>query len=381
MTGITCVRLRDVVRLNCRPVPVDPDITYQSVGILNRGRGLFSRGPLSGAETSYKTLYSISEDDLIYSKLFAWEGAVTVVQREYEGAVVSSEFPTFVVDRDRVDISYLRALTSWHEFHALLARVTTGLGQRRQRVNVDSFLDLEIPLPALGKQREVINIHECSLFAGVSRRALDSLTLCGPSVSRLVMLDDYCDAELFSLGELMQLRRTPVKVDAAERYVEIGIRSFGRGVFRKPSISGGEILTKRVFKIQCSDLLLSNLFSWEGAISVANEAVDNCIGSHRFLTYVPRLESVEPNYLRAYLLSDQGLAKIRAASPGSAGRNRTLNINLLENVRVPLPPVRIQRQVAERFTALQRLVELREKRRRLAEALPQSVLNDELGEL
>lgn len=381
MNSIRRVLIGDVLTLAREPVTVEPDASYRLAGVYGFGRGIFEGKTITGSETKYSRLFRIHAGQIVYSRLKAFEGAFGLVPPNLDGCFVSSEFPTYQVDESLLLPRFLECLVRSPRFAEKSRLHSQGVGARRERLGESSFERIEIALPSLQRQREVINIYERSLFADVSRGALDFLTLCGSSVSRLVMLGDYCDAELCPLGELMQLRRTPVKVDAAEQYVEIGIRSFGRGVFRKPSVSGSEILTKRVFKVQCSDLLLSNVFSWEGAISVANDAVANCIGSHRFLTYVPRLESVEPNYLRAYLLSDQGLAKIRAASPGSAGRNRTLNINLLEKVGVPLPPIHIQRQVAERFAALQRLVELREKRRRLAEALPQSVLNEELGEL
>ena len=73
------------------------------------------------------------------------------------------------------------------------------------------------------------------------------------------------------------------------------------------------------------------------------------IGSHRFMTYVVDPEVADANYLRHYFLSERGLDQIRRASPGSAGRNRTLGIEAFQSLEVQLPPVEEQRKMAQRL--------------------------------
>lgn len=132
-------------------------------------------------------------------------------------------------------------------------------------------------------------------------------------------------------------------------YQEIGIRSFGRGTFQKECVAGVELGSKRVFSIKANDLLISNVFAWEGAIAIATEQDDGLIGSHRFMTWTPRSSDVSIDYLREYFLSDQGLADIRRASPGSAGRNKTLGIKAFEDINLPLPSLATQKAVAKRL--------------------------------
>ena len=117
------------------------------------------------------------------------------------------------------------------------------------------------------------------------------------------------------IADIAVLRRIPVNVEPGEIYREIGIRSFGRGIFHKEPVTGASLGTKRVFEIQPGDLVLSNVFAWEGAIGLAGEAESGMIGSHRFMTYVVDPEAANANYLRHYFLSDHGLEQIRRASP------------------------------------------------------------------
>lgn len=143
------------VRLQRDAVPVDPAATYRNVGVLNHGRGLFEKPALMGAATTYPALFRLHRNQLVYSKLFAWEGSVTVVSEEFDGAFVSSEFPTFDVDEVVADAGYLRHVTAWGGFIEQLSGLTSGLGQRRQRVNVDQFLSASVPLPDLPEQRRI----------------------------------------------------------------------------------------------------------------------------------------------------------------------------------------------------------------------------------
>jgi len=150
-------------------------------------------------------------------------------------------------------------------------------------------------------------------------------------------------------GAVLELVRRPVDVELESMYQEIGVRSFGRGLFHKEPVSGSELGSKRVFKIRSGDLIISNVFAWEGAIAVATSDDDDLIGSHRFMTWTPKVSDVAVDYLREYFLSDHGLADIIRASPGSAGRNKTLGIKAFEDIRVPIPSLPTQANIAKRL--------------------------------
>lgn len=146
--------------------------------------------------------------------------------------------------------------------------------------------------------------------------------------------------------EVLTLARRSVQVDLSLEYAEIGIRSFGRGVFHKPAISGADLGGKRVYEIHEGDLVISNVFAWEGAVTVAGPAENGRIGSHRFMTWVVRPGLGDASYLHHYLLSERGLEQLQRASPGSAGRNRTLAIGAFEDLVIPLPGIGEQRAIA-----------------------------------
>ena len=165
------------------------------------------------------------------------------------------------------------------------------------------------------------------------------------------------------VGDLLSLQRRAVVVEPEAEYLEIGIRSFGRGIFHKDPVSGTDLGNKRVFRIEPDDLVISNVFAWEGAIAVAGPDERGRIGSHRFMTFVPVDRRIDTSWAAWFFRSEAGLELIRRASPGSAGRNRTLAVDRFEALEISIPPIDQQRRIAGR---LDRLEAAASKLRRLA---------------
>lgn len=136
-------------------VNVDEEKTYRTAGIYSYGRGIFARPPISGSETNYKKYNVLHTGQFVYSKLFGWEGALAMVTQEFDGLYVSHEFPTFNITENVADTRYVAHLARWPALHAQLRDKTTGMGSRRQRVNVDRLLSARVPLPELSEQRRV----------------------------------------------------------------------------------------------------------------------------------------------------------------------------------------------------------------------------------
>lgn len=143
----TPVLVGDLVQLARESAAVELERNYPNLGVLNRGRGLFKKPTIRGSETSYKHLYPVRAGQLIYSKLFAWEGSVAMVSDSYRDHFVSSEFPHFDINATAIDHRFLRHLIRADEFTAQLRALASGMGQRRQRVNVDRFLNITVRVP------------------------------------------------------------------------------------------------------------------------------------------------------------------------------------------------------------------------------------------
>ncbi|MFF5291915.1 hypothetical protein [Paractinoplanes globisporus] len=138
-------------------VDVDPKQTYPTVGVLNRGRGLLYRDALAGSATAYKTLNRIGPGVLVYSRLKAFEGAITVTPDDLPESFASQEFPTFEFAPD-ASPGFFRILTTTQIMWDALQGVSKGMGGRRERVKPGDFLSIVMDIPPLPLQQRIVEV-------------------------------------------------------------------------------------------------------------------------------------------------------------------------------------------------------------------------------
>lgn len=173
------------------------------------------------------------------------------------------------------------------------------------------------------------------------------------------------DWTVCTIGDCLERVERPVDVQADEMYTQIGIRSHGKGLFYKEPVTGASLGNKAVFWIEPDCFVLNIVFAWEQAIGKTTQNEVGMIGSHRFPMYRPIDGRVDVDYLITYMLTKRGKDILEAASPGGAGRNRTLGQDRFLKSNIILPSPEEQRKIAEVITTQDKVIELKE--RRLAE--------------
>lgn len=338
------VLLGDVVEQISRAEAVKPDNEYRLLGVRLEGNGAFHRETVSGTETSASRLTRVETGDFIYSRLFAWRGAFGVIGQDLDGCFVSNEFPLFRVNESRLNAAYLNR---WFQLPTTWRRVeedcTGSTPTTRNRFKEEFFLKLQIPLPPLTEQQSLV--ARLDALAEKTRQLETHLNAAERDAEHLLALrfrDAIANAPLRPMAEVALLVRREQSIALDGSYPELGIRSFGKGTFHKPPLSGGDVGTKRLYRIEPGDLLFSNVFAWEGAIAIAQPEDTGRFGSHRFITCRADSAQTSAEFLRYYFLTDEGLLKIGEASPGGAGRNRTLGLEKLMALEVPVPSLSVQ---------------------------------------
>ena len=91
-------------------------------------------------------------------------------------------------------------------------------------------------------------------------------------------------------------------------------------------------------------LTVNIVFAWEQAVAVTTMSETGFIASHRFPMFKPDSSRAEAKYLLRYFLSQKGSEALQLASPGGAGRNRTMSQSAFLKLKLPLPSIRFQRQ-------------------------------------
>lgn len=162
--------------------------------------------------------------------------------------------------------------------------------------------------------------------------------------------------------DILERVEVPVNVEPDKEYVQIGIRSHGKGLFYKEPVLGKALGNKQVFWIQPNCFILNVVFAWEQAITKTTENEIGMIGSHRFPMYRPKNDLVDIDYLIYYFLTKRGTDILEAASPGGAGLNRTLGQERFLKSKITLPTLPEQQKIATILSTQDKVIELKEKR-------------------
>ena len=169
------------------------------------------------------------------------------------------------------------------------------------------------------------------------------------------------DWNVHMLRDCLQRIERPVEVEPNELYTQIGIRSHGKGLFYKEPVTGEALGNKSVFWIEPYCFIVNIVFAWEQAIGKTTQSEIGMIGSHRFPMYRPVNDRVDINYLIYYFLTKRGTNILEAASPGGAGRNKTLGQNRFLKSKIILPSIEEQRKIAAILMTQDKVIELKEK--------------------
>ena len=154
---------------------------------------------------------------------------------------------------------------------------------------------------------------------------------------------------------MLQRISFPVTVDENKLYYQIGIRSHSKGIFYKEAEIGRQIGNKRIFWIEPNCLILNIVFAWEQAVAKTSEKEVGMVASHRFPMYKVLNNSLD--YIVDFFKTEKGKQLLQMASPGGAGRNKTLNQDFFLNSKIYLPSLNEQLKTSELIELIEDRIE------------------------
>lgn len=149
------VRIGDVIRRSTLLVTVEDNVLYSQITLKTNGGGAVLRGKKLGKDIGVKKQYLAKEGQFIMSKIDARNGAFGVVTKELDNAIVTGDFPLFDVNQEKINPYYLYLLSSTRPFVQYAQSCSRGT-TNRQRIDMDAFLSLQIPLPSLEEQNKIV---------------------------------------------------------------------------------------------------------------------------------------------------------------------------------------------------------------------------------
>jgi type I restriction enzyme S subunit len=119
-------------------------------------KGVVKNKTVDGLKIGSTTYYFRKKGQFIYGKQNLFNGALGIVPGELDGFLSSSDIPALNIDNERILPEYLMCYFGREKFYKYLEKHSSGSGSKR--ISEKKLLELEIILPEMKEQQEIIKI-------------------------------------------------------------------------------------------------------------------------------------------------------------------------------------------------------------------------------
>ncbi|MDP0494932.1 MAG: restriction endonuclease subunit S, partial [Verrucomicrobiota bacterium JB024] len=247
------VELGEVVRHRSAFVEIDDRRHYMRCRVQTGARGVVLRDTVPGSAIKTKRQQVCQSDDFLVAEIDAKSGGYGLVGDDLNGAIVSSHYFLYEADKNKLLPQFLGWYSKTPLFHSqVTAQGSTNYASIRPR----HVLNYRIPLPPVDEQRKIVaRLERVERLAHARQAVVDSMEAEAGAMLRSAFNNVVDGAPMRALAEVAPLVRRPVQVCLDASYPEIGVRSFGRGIFHKPSLPGAEVGSKKLFFIKPGDIV------------------------------------------------------------------------------------------------------------------------------
>lgn len=356
------VSLLDVLERVKRPITLQPNETYRTLGVRLRVAGVFTKEPLKGSEISAKTLFQVEPEDVIYSRLFAWRGSFGVVGDEHAGCVVSGEFPTFRA-RESLRPAFFLLWASqpsvWEAAELLSTGTTSG---SRNRLKEDDFLTLEIDLPPIEEQDKIVSAVEAAdnafKSAQTERDALADLLR-----SAQHELFGRLDVDEVRLGDIAKVgpgstpsRNNPSYFGGDVAWVKTGDIRFRDLTETSETLTEAGLASCAARLLPEGSVVLAMI--GQGATRGRAAVLRRPMATNQNAAGIVPSERLDGRYLFHWLWMNYD--DLRGGAEGTS--QPALSARIVSNFELPLPPIEDQRAIVQELDVIHRaLVEAEDR--------------------
>jgi len=367
------VSLGELISQRKEFIEIKPDETYMRCRVQTSARGIVLRDRVEGSTIKTKKQQVCRAGEFLVAEIDAKMGGYGVVPSELEGAIVSSHYFLYHVDETKL----LRSFLDWYSktplfFEQVKARGSTNYAAIRP----EAVLGYSIPLPSLEEQHATVRRLD-SAISGLQEvgrlfRAVeaDSHAL----VHRLH--DELSTPEELEFGDLVQLDERQVATEADEEFPQLGIRSFGNGLFFKEPVKGSKTSYKKFNQAFEGALVVSQPKGWEGAVAVAGPDHDGWFLSPEYRTFRCNLAKLDPRYLSALIVTPWFQYELSRMTKGQGARRERLRPEMLLALKLRIPPLERQRTALAIIEDTRRVAMAMRFRMQDAEALIPAMLHE-----
>jgi type I restriction enzyme S subunit len=375
--------LGSVLRKSERWIRIQPNDTYKLVTVRLWGKGVVLRGQVTGAEIAASEMLQVSPSQFILSRIDARNGAFGLIPNSLDGAIVSNDFPVFDIEATRLLPAFLGWMCKIRDFVDFCKAASEGT-TNRVRLKEDRFLATSIPLPPLEEQRRIVakidelaaKIEEARTLRHLTEEEGERLLIS--MAHRHDLNSETKEREAWkwvSLSEVLHSIDDSHRVEAERTYSNLGIYSFGRGLFKKQPIDGALTSAMTLRRVRKGQFVYSRLFAFEGAYGMVTDDYHGFFVSNEYPTFDCDRSRMRVEFLWAHFKSPVVWKEVAVGSKGLGDRRQRVQPTQLLSYRLWLPPLEWQNRIAEVQAEVDALKSLQTETTAELDALLPSILD------
>lgn len=333
------VQLGGVLKHRKEFIEIDELTAYTRPRVKLHAQGIVQRDRVLGAEIKTKRQQVCRAGEFLVAEIDAKVGGFGLVPDELDGAIVSSHYFLFQIDETKCDRRFLDFYSRTRGFREQVeAQGSTNYAAIRPA----DVLGYRVPLPPLQEQRRIV-----ARIEAIAGKIEEARRLRGEAEEEAAALVVSLHLKLAgtrtkALGEILDLDEDAVPIESGGAYPQVGVRSFGAGLFKKGPTMGSETTYRAFNRLYAGAVVLSQVKGWEGAISVATADLKGWYVSPEYKTFRCRPSEAVPNYLAALLPTEWFWSRLGAATRGVGARRERTRPEQFLRLRIPMPDVAAQ---------------------------------------
>ena len=339
----------DVKSLDPRLTP-DDHFELWSIPAFDKGSPEILRGNDIGS--AKKVVYP---GDVLLSRIIPHIRRAWVVRKspaEYY-QIASTEWIVF--SSEQIVPEFLQRTVTCDAFHDQFMQTITGVGGSLSRANPRAVASIEIPLPPLSVQQEIVaEIEGYQRVIDGARAVVENYRphfVVDPDWP-LVALGDVCERIQYGLSAPLNTEKCGYKTFRMNELVDG--RTVDRGSMKHAEISAQEF---EKYRLTPGDILFNRTNSIE---HVGRTGIFELEGIYCFASYLIRLsiskKAANPSYVNAFMNTDSFQSGIKQYASRAIGQSN-INAKSLAAYCVPLPPASVQNSIVSELVAERTLVE------------------------
>jgi type I restriction enzyme S subunit len=335
---------------------IDDVEEYQLVTVQLHARGIKERNRVVGADIKTKRQQRIKAGDLLVAEIDAKVGGYGIVPDEYAGAIVSSHYFLYEIDRDIVEPQFLEYyLKSGYPEDDVQQFVKGSVNYAA--IRSQHFPQLEIPLPPLGEQQRIVariealtgKVNEAIAMLSAAIHETEAVVA---SESNSIFSQTTATSPTLPIGKVFTYRNELIRPrDGSHGPIRfVGLQHVephtGRCIGEDWLIA--EELKGRKFKFSPGEILYGYLRPYLNKVWVADR--DGICSVDQYVLR-PKPDTVDTHYLAHFMRSPIFLKQ--AIEGTHSLQLPRLGTKLLEAIAIPLPVMTEQHRIVERLNHLQ----------------------------